>query len=1103
MSVKFKRLMALIFTLLLLVSTRVAFEPAHAAGLCAGNGYNMDNKQPIKTDEMIHPKATNRKYTVQELFNDAAKSFIRYDGEGKGLFLADKKEEASEGLSKEAKERIKAQRTLVGCSFAGPIGAAIESFPLSVSSTITRVTASFSTALFAEKLICEPGNPNGETCLDVIGVAGGTGDPNDGVIGQLGQGLYFPMLTIAVLTTAVWLMWTGLVQRQFRLGLSGVAWAVMALFVGVAMMTKPNLTARGPHTINNAVLGCLVSAINGGDCTGSGSGGENKNISSAIGEECRSEGSEGNKAEWQVNALNCSLFKTFVLDNWSRASFGYPYNELYTENPGKGGKTIDLKGKASPGDFAVDLQGPGGDTRDVKTSGSRVSNMALKQLNLMTNLESASGTKEWKPLIRVAAENEKMWPYWASAANSDGSRLGTAVVGALEAFIAGLVIIIFSLWGLVYSLVSSILIMFAPVFMLFALHPGKGKRIALGWMEAIISNILKYLGTSFMVMASMILYASILASSSGMTAFIGVFIISGALWNYRKEFVNLIGATNMGGQKISNPLGEKLEKKGSKLGDAASAVVGGAIGSKLAGRGAFDGAGKSLGRMMKRGNGVTANLVRQYSRAKNDAEKDNEKGKNGDVSTIGAGAQGGSGVDPWKNLRPGSNAGGGNNTGGGNNNNNNNNDNTNDNNNNNNNGGGNNSNPLVDELNKKQNEAYEDNYNEKENHQGEEENYQREREEAQPYNNSHNMEVSVSNSHEGFNPTTALNQLQKRDIPEITKNSYARQTNANMQKLVELDKQIGGQMNSYKVGEAQLNELAAHRQSINQQIQSATEAGNLIKVNSLQSELGTVNAEIDKREERLLKLGNNIGELTNQRVTLAGDIKNALGNEINIRQAVINGDSELIAKFNKDLAAKGLNQIDLNGNDIEPKPNKTELPNLDGGGPERRTLKDDFDNNPFERERKLPDTTSEETTGGPERRSLKDEFNSNPFERERKVPEITPEETTGGSGSSHLREEFHSNPFEREHSTVESTEETYDSYYGSSSFNPNATEERRYERPPEMFKEETEKPIERPQDNPIERKAEKTKPAEKSDLRKSLDNGLKDFPRKRGGLPKI
>ena len=462
MNVKFKRLMALIFTLLLLVSTRVAFEPAHAAGLCAGHGYNMDNKQPIKTDEMIHPKATNRKYTVQELFNDAAKSFIRYDGEGKGLFLADKPEDASKNLSKEAKERIKAQRTLVGCSFAGPIGAAIESFPLSVSSAITRVTSSFSTALFSEDLICDPGNPQGKTCLDVIGVAGGDGSPNDGVIGQLGQGLYFPMLTIAFLTTACWLMYTGLIQRQFRLGLSGVAWAVVALFVGVAMMTKPNLTARGPHTINNAILGCLVSAINGGDCTGGSSGGgQNKNISNAIGEECRSEGSEGNKAEWQVNALNCALFKTFVLDNWSRASFGYPYNELYTENPAKGGKTIDLKGKANPGDFAVDLQGPGGDTRDVKTNSSRVSNMALKQLNLMTNLESASGTKEWKPLIRVAAENEKMWPYWASAANSDGSRLGTAVVGALEAFVSGVVIIMFSLWGLVYSLVSSILIMYS------------------------------------------------------------------------------------------------------------------------------------------------------------------------------------------------------------------------------------------------------------------------------------------------------------------------------------------------------------------------------------------------------------------------------------------------------------------------------------------------------------------------------------------------------------------------------------------------------------------------------------------------------------------
>lgn len=1056
MNVKFKRLMALIFTLLLLVSTRVAFEPAHAAGLCAGNGYNMDNKQPIKTDEMIHPKATNRKYTVQELFNDAATSFIRYDGEGKGLFLADKKEEASEGLSKEAKERIKAQRTLVGCSFSGPIGAAIESVPLGISSTITRVTASFSTALFSEKLICQPGNPNGEMCLDVIGVAGGDGDPNSGVIGQLGQGLYFPMLTIAVLATAVWLMWTGLVQRQFRLGLAGVAWAVIALFVGVAMMTKPNLTARGPHTINNAVLGCLVSAINGGDCTGSGSGGSNKNISSAIGEECRSEGSEGNKAEWQVNALNCSLFKTFVLDNWSRASFGYPYNELYTENPGKGGKTIDLKGKANPGDFAVDLQGPGGDTRDVKTSGSRVSNMALKQLNLMTNLESSSGTKEWKPLIRVAAENEKMWPYWASAANSDGSRLGTAVVGALEAFIAGVVIIMFSLWGLVYSLVSSILIMFAPVFMLFALHPGKGKRIALGWMEAIISNILKYLGTSFMVMASMILYASILASSSGMTAFIGVFIISGALWNYRKEFVNLIGATNMGGQKISNPLGEKLEKKGSKLGDAASAVVGGAIGSKLAGRGAFDGAGKSLGRMLKRGNGVTANMVRQYSRAKNDAKKDKEKDKKGNDT----GGQSGSGVDPWENLRPGNgNGGGGSGNGNGNGNGNNNKNDkdfddkdkfT---------GEGQTRNPLDEEVRRKQNEDHDEDPERKDDPKGEE--YHNEEREEKPYNNSHNMEVSVSNSHEGFNPSTALNQLQKRDIPEITKNSYARKTNEDIQKLVDLDKRIGGQMNSYKLGEDQLNALSQHRESIQQQIQTAKEAGNFIKADSLQSELGTVNAEIDKREERLLKLGDNIGELTNQRITLAGDIKNALGNEINIRQAVINGDSDLIAKFNKDLAAQGFNQIDLNGNDIEPKPTKPELPDLEK------------------------------------------EFNSNPFAKEgRKGPDFDPEETTGGSGSSPLRDEFHSNPFARKPEEKIDPIEPSENPYGST-FDPNSTKEERYEKPRETFPEKTEKPVEeKPKDPPVEKKPE-PKPKEDSELRKSLDRGLKNFPRKRGGLPKI
>ena len=459
-------------------------------------------------------------------------------------------------------------------------------------------------------------------------------------------------------------------------------------------------------------------------------------------------------------------------------------------------------------------------------------------------------------------------------------------------------------------------------------------------------------------------------------------------------------------------------------------------------------------------------MVRQYSRAKNDAKKDNEKGKNGDVSTIGAGAQGGSGVDPWKNLRPGSKPGGGNGNGNGNGNNNNKDDKdfddkdkfT---------GGGQTGNPLDEEVRRKQNEDHDEDPERKDDPKGEEHHN-----EEKPYNNSHNMEVSVSNSHEGFTPSTALNQLQKRDIPEITKNSYARQTNADMQKLVDLDKQIGGKMNSYKVGEDQLNALAQHRESIQQQIQTAKEAGNFIKADSLQSELGTVNAEIDKREERLLKLGDNIGELTNQRITLAGDIKNALGNEINIRQAVLNGDSELIAKFNKDLADKGFNQIDLNGNDIEPKPTKPELPNLDGGGPERRTLKDEFDSNPFAKEG-------------------------------RKGPDFDPEETTGGSGSSPLRDEFHSNPFARKPEEKIDPIEPTENPYGST-FDPNSTKEERYEKPRDPFKEDTEKPVEeKPKDPPVERKKPEPKPKEESDLRKSLDKGLKNFPRKRGGLPKI
>ena len=54
-----------------------------------------------------------------------------------------------------------------------------------------------------------------------------------------------------------------------------------------------------------------------------------------------------------------------------------------------------------------------------------------------------------------------------------------------------------------------------------------------------------------------------------------------------------------------------------------------------------------------------------------------------------------------------------------------------------------------------------------------------------------------------------------------------------------------------------------------------------------------------------------------------------------------------------------------------------------------------------------------------------------------------------------------------------------------------------------MFKDDTEKPFEEKTKEPVERKKPEPKPKEESDLRKSLDKGLKDFPRRRGGLPKI
>ena len=65
--------------------------------------------------------------------------------------------------------------------------------------------------------------------------------------------------------------------------------------------------------------------------------------------------------------------------------------------------------------------------------------------------------------------------------------------------------------------------------------------------------------------------------------FVASVILGVTFVSYRKELVNLMGAVNMGGARVSNIAGEKLSKAGQKAKYMGMAAAGGAIGGTLAG----------------------------------------------------------------------------------------------------------------------------------------------------------------------------------------------------------------------------------------------------------------------------------------------------------------------------------------------------------------------------------------------------------------------------------------------------------------------------------------------------------------------------------------
>ena len=552
------------------------------AGFENGVGFSMEpNTVSLPAKDMINSNVGSRTYTIDELFSRSAGFAIPYGTleEDNTWILGHPAnkivEEKNKNLSEEAKERLKKQG---GGFFSGSIRLWGIPSSLAIMGSDIATSVAFLCANIISwlvKMLFDP--PLVKALVELIG---GT-DAKAGLISNLGKNVFYPLSTLAFLTVAVYLIWEGLIKRKFRASFGALGWSLLAFALGVFTVVNGQLVAKAPTEINATIANCVLSAASGKSCLNSTGTNPKESTNSMCDADTSQSVSAAEAASINAGRFSCIVNKAIVYDRWAEQQFGYSLDELWTVNPPDGYKVWPQdKLSGAPTDYCVNFytaDSPNQMSSATKFTSNSKCNIALAFMASRTDADF--GEKIGFPTITgTAAMDSQMWN-----AYSGNGRTSVPILLLIASFIIVATFVPVVVYALVYNITATILTVFAPIFLLIGIHPGRGRKIFLGWLESIISNILKYMASCFMVIVMIFIYGAAFSKMNQAQVFVASVILGVTFVSYRKELVNLMGAVNMGGARVSNIAGEKRSKAGQKAKYMGMAAAGGAIGGTLAG----------------------------------------------------------------------------------------------------------------------------------------------------------------------------------------------------------------------------------------------------------------------------------------------------------------------------------------------------------------------------------------------------------------------------------------------------------------------------------------------------------------------------------------
>lgn len=413
----------------------------------------------------------------------------------------------------------------------------------------------------------------------------------DAVLKSLKDALFLQYLTPIVLLGALWMMWVGLVKRRSSEAVQGAVWMIGASAAALAFLSNPGWFAGWANdkvtTVSTEIVNAAINTtagVQGTDLCGIGN----------------------SKASWRVS--QCQIWETFMLSPWAAGTFG-PL----------AGANLQVAGDWDGNSTAVEIPGKNPTLSmnlvylDSQTYNHDQVIQSLYGLGvgLWPDLIKPDGpvtkTKiaQWHVVYDAVNEGDAYAARGAFTGTDWGSRLSIAFVNIIAMFTGAIPILFLAFTLVIMQLGTVFLIIASPLFLTIGIHPGFGRRIALGWLEMLMSLTIKRIGTAALLAVLLAVFQAILRSTDSWIA--QTMLISAAsigMLVYRKRILDQLSRINLGGGGNLQGGGGRMGRRaagmatGAAASGASAAVTGGGGGGGRAGSFLV---GAALGSMMGRG----------------------------------------------------------------------------------------------------------------------------------------------------------------------------------------------------------------------------------------------------------------------------------------------------------------------------------------------------------------------------------------------------------------------------------------------------------------------------------------------------------------------